>query len=53
MIADMKDREPSTATPFVIVNFSHHELTSPEGSLVIVPKKSAPGEPPRNRMCVD
>ena len=25
MIADLKDREPNTITPFVIVNFSHHE----------------------------
>ena len=25
MIADLKDREQNTVTPFVIVNFSHHE----------------------------
>ena len=25
MIADLKDRQPDTVTPFVIVNFSHHE----------------------------
>ena len=25
MIADLKDREPNATTPFVIVNFSHHE----------------------------
>ena len=25
MIADSKDREPNVTTPFVIVNFSHHE----------------------------
>ena len=25
MIADLKDREPNMTTPFVIVNFSHHE----------------------------
>ena len=25
MIADLKDRKPDTVTPFVIVNFSHHE----------------------------
>ena len=25
MIADLKDREPNAVTPFVIVNFSHHE----------------------------
>ena len=25
MIADLKEREPNTVTPFVIVNFSHHE----------------------------
>ena len=25
MIADLKEREPNTETPFVIVNFSHHE----------------------------
>ena len=33
MIADLKDREPNTVTPFIIVNFSHHEhLHSPKGS---------------------
>ena len=25
MIADPKDRKPDTVTPFVIVNFCHHE----------------------------
>ena len=25
MIADLKDREPNAVTPFIIVNFSHHE----------------------------
>ena len=25
MIADLKDREPNTVTPFIIINFSHHE----------------------------
>ena len=25
MIADLKEREPDAVTPFVIVNFSHHE----------------------------
>ena len=25
MIADLKDREPNATTPFVIINFSHHE----------------------------
>ena len=25
MIADLKEREPYTVTPFIIVNFSHHE----------------------------
>ena len=25
MIADLKDREPGMVTPFVIINFSHHE----------------------------
>ena len=25
MIADLKEREPNTITPFVIVNFSHHK----------------------------
>ena len=25
MIADLKEREPNTVTPFIIVNFSHHE----------------------------
>ena len=25
ILADLKDRKPDTVTPFVIVNFSHHE----------------------------
>ena len=25
MIADLKEREPNAVTPFIIVNFSHHE----------------------------
>ena len=25
MIADLKDKKPNTVTPFIIVNFSHHE----------------------------
>ena len=25
MIADLKEREPNTVTPFIIVNFSHHK----------------------------
>ena len=25
MIADLEERKPNTVTPFVIVNFSHHE----------------------------
>ena len=105
MIADLKDRQADAVTPFIIVNFSHHEhlhlpknhvvafaekysnegiaskpytlplkhyewvqkeietleragkierSISPWASpVVIVPKKSAPGEPPRRRMCVD
>ena len=26
MIADLKDKVPDMVTPFIIVNFSHHEL---------------------------
>ena len=25
MIADLRDRQPDVVTPFIIVNFSHHE----------------------------
>ena len=35
MIADLKDREQNTITPFVIVNFSHHKhLHLPKDNIV-------------------
>ena len=38
MIADLKDREPNTVTPFIIVNFSHHEhLHLPKDHVVAFP----------------
>ena len=40
MIADLKEREPSTVTPFVIVNFSHHEhLHLPNDQVVAFAEK--------------
>ena len=40
MIADLKDRKPGTATPFVIVNFSHHEyLHLPKDHVVAFTEK--------------
>ena len=40
MIADLKDREPNTVTPFVIVNFSHHEhLHLPKDHVVAFTEK--------------
>ena len=40
MIADLKDREPNTVTPFVIVNFSHHEhLHLPKDHVVAFAEK--------------
>ena len=40
MIADLKDREPNTVTPFVIVNFSHHEhLHLPKDHVVVFVEK--------------
>ena len=40
MIADLKDREPNMVTPFVIVNFSHHEhLHLPKDHVVAFPEK--------------
>ena len=40
MIADLKDREPNTVTPFVIVNFSHHEhLHLPQDHVVAFAEK--------------
>ena len=41
MIADLKDREPDAVTPFVIVNFSHHEhLHLPKDHIVALQKKT-------------
>ena len=40
MIADLKDREPNATTPFVIVNFSHHEhLHLPKDHVVAFAEK--------------
>ena len=40
MIADLKDREQNTVTPFVIVNFCHHEhLHLPEDHIVAFAEK--------------
>ena len=40
MIADLKDREPNAITPFVIVNFSHHEhLHLPKDHVVAFAEK--------------
>ena len=40
MIADLKEREPDTVTPFVIVNFSHHEhLHLPKDHVVAFAEK--------------
>ena len=40
MIADLKDREPNTVTPFVIVNLSHHEhLHLPKDHVVAFTEK--------------
>ena len=40
MIADLKEREPNAVTPFVIVNFSHHEhLHLPKDHIVAFAEK--------------
>ena len=40
MIADLKDREPNTVTPFITVNFSHHEhLHFPKDHVVAFTEK--------------
>ena len=40
MIADLKEREPNTVTPFVIVNFSHHKhLHLPKDHVVAFAEK--------------
>ena len=40
MVADLKGREPNTTTPFVIVNFSHHEhLHLPKDHVVAFAEK--------------
>ena len=40
MIADLKEREPNAVTPFVIVNFSHHEhLHLPKDHVVAFTEK--------------
>ena len=41
MIADLKERDPNTVTPFVIVNFSHHKhLHLPKDHVVAFPEKA-------------
>ena len=40
MLADLKDKKPDTVTPFVIVNFSHHEyLHLPKDHIVAFTEK--------------
>ena len=40
MIADLKEREPNTVTPFVIINFSHHKhLHLPKNHVVAFAEK--------------
>ena len=40
MIADLKDKKPDTVTPFVIINFSHHEhLHLPKDHVVAFAEK--------------
>ena len=40
MIADLKEREPNTVTPFIIVNFSHHKhLHLPKDHVVAFTEK--------------
>ena len=40
MIADLKNREPNMVTPFVIINFSHHEhLHLPKDHVVAFAEK--------------
>ena len=40
MIADLRDRQPDAVTPFVIVNFSHHEhLHLPKDHVVAFAEK--------------
>ena len=42
MIADLKDRQPDTVTPFVIVNFSNHEhLHLPKDHVVAFAEKDS------------
>ena len=42
MIADLKDRQPDAVTPFVIVNFSHHEhLHLPKDHVVAFAEKDS------------
>ena len=42
MIADLKEREPNAVTPFIIVNFSHHEhLHLPRYHVVALQRKTA------------
>ena len=41
MLADLKEREPNTVTPFIIVNFSHHKhLHLPKDHVVAFERKT-------------
>ena len=45
MIVDLKDRTPDTVTPFIIVNFSHHEyLHLPKDHIVAFAQKDCNNE---------
>ena len=45
MIADLKERGSNMITPFVIVNFSHHEhLHLPKDHVVVAEKDCNKGE---------
>ena len=45
MIADLKDRKPDTVTPFIIVNFSHHEyLHLPKDHVIAFAEKDCNNE---------
>ena len=42
MLADLKDRKADTVTPFVIVNFSHHEyLHLPKDHVIAFAEKDS------------
>ena len=52
MIADLKDRKPDTVTPFVIVNFSHHEyLHLPKDHVIAFAEKDCNNESDIFKIC--